>query len=121
LNSSESFSNIKKSGSKQSKFDKFDIYSVGNPDSTSRTTVRGYGDRAFQVIEIFLIYVFINSISIIKVNNILVRQSVILLPTTFLLWNAREEADVSIEALSFLAVLSPTVEVRLRWQQAAII
>lgn len=67
---------------------------AGN-DEKERVTVVGYGDHAFQI------------------NDTLVRQSVLLLPHSFLLWNAREFKDITIESLTLFTVLFPTLEVLL--------
>ena len=58
-----------------------------------KTSILAYGDRSFQI------------------NDTLVRQSVILMPTKFLLWNARRFEDITVDSLSMFSVLSPTLEV----------
>lgn len=57
-----------------------------------RVQLKAYGDKVFQV------------------DEILVRQSVILLPHSFLLWNARTFDDISIESLSIFPFLFPGIE-----------
>lgn len=52
-----------------------------------------FGDHAFQV------------------NDVVVRQSVILLPNNFLLWNARTFEDITIKSLSVFTSLYPTPEI----------
>ena len=70
----------------------FDILSSVDPGET-RVIVRGYGDHAFQI------------------NDVLVQQSVILLPKSFYLWNAKTFSDITIESLALFQVLYPTLEV----------
>ncbi len=64
-------------------------------EETGRTAVTSYGDTAFLV------------------GNNLVEQSVILLPTKFLLWNAKSFDDITIPSLSVFSLLFPTPEVLL--------
>lgn len=70
-----------------------DILSHRTAEETQRPSIIAYGDQAFQV------------------NNTLVRQSVILLPNSFLLWNARTFEDISVKTLSVFATLYPTPEI----------
>jgi len=58
-----------------------------------RTTVRAYGDTSFQI------------------NEALVNQSVILLPHSFLLWNAKTYQDITLDSLAVFASIHPTLEV----------
>jgi NADH dehydrogenase [ubiquinone] 1 alpha subcomplex assembly factor 3 len=58
-----------------------------------KSKITGYGDRSFQV------------------NDVLVRQSVILLPKSFFLWNAKTFDDISLSNLSIFPLLFPTMEV----------
>jgi uncharacterized protein len=60
---------------------------------SNKPSIVAFGDKAFQV------------------NNILVRQSVILLPDHFLMWDARTFEDITIDNLSMLALVFPTIEV----------
>lgn len=46
----------------------------------------------------------------ICVNNIYIRQSVILFPKSFYLWNARDIGDINLSSLSLIPVLFPTLE-----------
>ena len=61
--------------------------------SQTKPTLVAYGDHAFQI------------------NDILVRQSVILLPNSFLLWNAKTVEDITIDNLTVFTTLYPTLEV----------
>jgi NADH dehydrogenase [ubiquinone] 1 alpha subcomplex assembly factor 3 len=63
-------------------------------DSTGkrRIQIKAYGDRVFLV------------------DEILARQSVILMPHSFLLWNARTFEDISIESLAIFPFLFPGIE-----------
>lgn len=63
------------------------------PDDVQRPNILGFGDHAF------------------RINNVLVRQSVIVMPDHFLLWNARSFDDITIKSLSIFPVLYPTIEV----------
>lgn len=58
-----------------------------------KPSILGYGDHAFQI------------------NNVLVRQSVIVLPGHFLLWNARTVDDITIKNLSIFTLIYPTIEI----------
>ncbi len=55
--------------------------------------VRGLGDSSFMI------------------NDIYVRQSVLLLPKSFFLWNAKKFEDISVDSLSLFSMLYPTIEV----------
>lgn len=79
-----------KSGTAQSNAE---VKVLGSSETTVRPTVVGYGDQAFQI------------------NKILTRQSVLLLPNSFLLWNARTFDDITIESLSIFATIYPTLEI----------
>mmetsp|Transcript_11392 Transcript_11392/g.11419 ORF Transcript_11392/g.11419 Transcript_11392/m.11419 type:complete len:164 (-) Transcript_11392:159-650(-) len=68
----------------------FDILADNDSD---RIFVTGYGDHSFQI------------------NDTLVRNSVILMPSSFLLWNCRDSSDITLEKLSIFPILIPTVEV----------
>lgn len=57
------------------------------------TQILAFGDTSFQV------------------GDALVRQSVILFPSNFLLWNARSFTDITIDSLSMFPVLFPTLEI----------
>jgi uncharacterized protein len=63
------------------------------PPDGKNTSIIAYGETSFQI------------------DNKLVRQSVILLPENFLLWDARTVDDITIESLLPLSILSPTLEV----------
>jgi uncharacterized protein len=67
--------------------------SMVDRDGQERVSIRGYGETSFQV------------------NNVLVRQSVLLTPHAFLLWKARTFEDITIESLSVFELLYPGVEV----------
>lgn len=59
-----------------------------------RTQIRGFGDTSFMI------------------NDVLVRQSVLCLPHSFLLWeNVRSFEDITIESLSLFTIFYPTIEV----------
>jgi len=55
--------------------------------------VRGLGDSSFMI------------------NDVYVRQSVLLLPKSFFLWNAKKFEDVTVDSLTLFSMLYPTVEV----------
>lgn len=63
------------------------------PDEVQRPNILGFGDHAFQI------------------NNVLVRQSVIVMPDHFLLWNARSFEDITIKNLSIFPIIYPTIEI----------
>mmetsp|Transcript_20078 Transcript_20078/g.33597 ORF Transcript_20078/g.33597 Transcript_20078/m.33597 type:complete len:218 (-) Transcript_20078:136-789(-) len=65
----------------------------GDEEGNKKTAIIAYGDRSFQI------------------DDKLVRQSVILLPENFLLWNARTVEDITIESLKMLELVYPTLEV----------
>ena len=44
------------------------------------------------------------------VNDVLVRQSVILLPLSFMLWNVRTFDDITIESLALFPLMYPKLE-----------
>ena len=60
--------------------------------SSDRTFVRGYGDHAFQV------------------NETLVRNSIILLPTSYFIWKTIKFDEINEESLSIFPLLFPTIE-----------
>jgi uncharacterized protein len=60
-----------------------------------RTKVTGYGDQAFGI------------------NDVIVRNSVILLPKQYFIWNVYQFSDINIASLQVFALLVPTVEVLL--------
>ena len=66
---------------------------LASPADQLRPNILGMGDYAFQI------------------NDVLVRQSVILLPDHFLMWNAKCFEDITIKSLSLFPILYPTVEV----------
>jgi uncharacterized protein len=70
-----------------------DVLGNRSAEDMEKPSIIAYGDQAFQV------------------NNALVRQSVILLPNSFLLWNARTFEDITIKSLSVFTTLYPTLEV----------
>eukprot|EP01038_Epipyxis_sp_PR26KG_P005351 gene5351-7423_t len=45
------------------------------------------------------------------INNILARQSVILLPESFYLWKVSKFEDITIDSLSLFTLITPTIEV----------
>ncbi len=85
------------SGAKQFQLRKFSVLDSNNmiEQDLSKTYVGGFGDRA------------------LLVNNVLVRQSVILLPNNFVMWNVKRFEDITIESLSFLPLLYPTFDLLL--------
>mmetsp|Transcript_42754 Transcript_42754/g.84897 ORF Transcript_42754/g.84897 Transcript_42754/m.84897 type:complete len:171 (-) Transcript_42754:138-650(-) len=70
-----------------------DLLTPSRDEKAMKPIVVKYGDHAFQI------------------NNTLVRQSVMLLPNSFLLWNARTFEDITIKSLSVFTTLYPTVEI----------
>lgn len=46
----------------------------------------------------------------ICINNIYIRQSVLMFPKSFYLWSAREVGDISLASLSLVPILFPTLE-----------
>lgn len=70
-----------------------DILATNGAQQNPKPYIISYGDHAFQV------------------NNVLVRQSVIMLPNSFLLWNARSFEDITIKSLALFPLLYPTLEV----------
>ena len=75
--------------------DLFSDLPTTNGSDETRTTMVAFGDHAFQI------------------NNTLVRQSVILLPTSFLLWKANRFEDIHLNNLLLFSCLSPTIEILL--------
>ncbi len=72
-----------------------DVLSIGakKEEGAPRLQVRGYGNDCFQV------------------NETLVHGSVILLPTTFLMWKVNSVEDITIENLSIFQFVYPRLEV----------
>lgn len=70
-------------------------FDITNEMSVERTRVTGYGDYAFSV------------------NDVLIRNSVILLPSSYFLWNARQFSDITVHSLAVFPLLVPTIEVLL--------
>ena len=68
--------------------------------SQTKPTLVAYGDHAFQI----------NDIHCEKCVE-KIRQSVILLPNSFLLWNAKTVEDITIDNLTVFTTLYPTLEV----------
>jgi uncharacterized protein len=62
-------------------------------EDAMKTAIKAFGDTSFLV------------------NNVLCRQSVILLPNSFLLWNVKKFEDLTVENLSVFSSLYPTIEV----------
>lgn len=60
-----------------------------------KLSIIAYGDHSFQI------------------NNILVRQSVILLKEHIILWNVRSFNDLTIDKLVIFTILYPTIEILL--------
>lgn len=58
-----------------------------------RVIVNGYDDKCF------------------RINDVVVNQSVILLPHSMFLWNVREAKDITIESLSIFPLIFPTIEI----------
>ena len=74
-----------------------DIFENGRadilPNGRKRSQITEYGDRCFQV------------------NDTLIRQSVILLPSSVYLWEPKRFSDITIESLSIFTLLYPTIEI----------
>lgn len=58
-----------------------------------RSAIRAFGDRSF------------------KVNNVVVRQSVLLFPHSFLAWNVHRIEDITIDSLAPFTLLYPTIDI----------
>jgi len=73
----------------------FDILAddEGSSSQGQRMSIRAFGDHSFQI------------------NDVVVNQSVILLPKSFFLWNARTYEDITLESLAVFPILHPTIEV----------
>jgi len=71
----------------------FDVLAGGSDEGGLRTSIRSYGDRSFLV------------------NNVMVRQSVLLFPYSFLCWNAERFEDITVESLLPLTLIQPTLEI----------
>lgn len=69
----------------------FDI--LGSDDDTDlKCSIRGFGDHSFQI------------------NNVVVEQSVLVFPNSFLLWNANKIEDITVENLKLFSLLHPTLD-----------
>ena len=66
-----------------------------NISANQGLSILAFGDHCFQV------------------NDILVRQSILLFKDHFLLWNANEFDDITIDSLNIFTVLYPTIEILL--------
>lgn len=66
---------------------------IKGDEGVPRLSVRGYGEGVFQI------------------NEALVHGSIMLLPKTYYIWNAEKFEDITIESLSMLALIHPTLEV----------
>lgn len=71
----------------------FDVLGGGSDDDGLRTSIRAFGDQSFMV------------------NNVMVRQSVMLFPYSFLSWNADRFEDITIESMLPLTLIQPTLEI----------
>lgn len=58
-----------------------------------KTSVTGYGETCFQI------------------NGVIIQQSVLLLPNSYYLWNARTFQDITIESLLLFPIIHPTLEI----------
>ncbi|RYH07453.1 hypothetical protein EON65_41750 [archaeon] len=65
---------------------------VGETDQ-QRTAIQALGDHSFLI------------------NNVLVKQSVLVFPNSFLAWSAKSMADLTVENLEVFTLLYPTVEI----------
>ena len=72
-----------------------DVLSLGAPkeEGAPRLQVRGYGNDCFQL------------------NETLCHGSVLLFPTTFLMWKVKSIEDITIESLSVFQFVYPRIEV----------
>lgn len=70
----------------------FDILGDVAEGQQMRSSIRAFGDRSFQV------------------NNVKVRQSVLLFPHSFLAWNVSRFEDITIDSLAPFTLLYPTLE-----------
>lgn len=70
----------------------YDILGDMNDGGPIRTAVNQLGDKSFMI------------------NDVLVRQSVILLPQSFMLWNVRTFDEISIESLALFPLIYPKLE-----------
>ena len=55
--------------------------------------IRAFGDRVFQL------------------NDVMVRESVLVFSKSFLIWNAKVENDITIENLAMIPLMLPTIEI----------
>jgi uncharacterized protein len=62
-------------------------------DDEMKSSIKAFGDTSFLI------------------NNVIARQSVILLPNSFLLWNVKRVEDLTVDNLSVFAAIFPTIEV----------
>lgn len=58
-----------------------------------KTTITAFGDKSFLI------------------NRVLVRQSVVLLPNSFLLWKPRSFEEITVDSLTIFELIKPTIEV----------
>lgn len=79
--------------SSQSKFKGVDILDSEDAQGQSRMNVVGFGPTTFQI------------------NDVLVRQSALILPTKFYLWKPKELQDITIESLNMFLVVHPRIEI----------
>ena len=68
----------------------FDMDQIG---AERKMIISAFGDRAF------------------KVNDKLIRQSILLLPRSLYLWNAKTFADITIDSLALFPLVYPTIEI----------
>ena len=62
-------------------------------ESDSKMNVLGFGDRSF------------------KVNDKLIGQSILLLPKSLYLWNAKQFSDITVDSLILFPLIYPTIEI----------
>ncbi len=62
-------------------------------DDGLKSSIKAFGDTSFLV------------------NNVLARQSVILFPNSFVLWNVKSFEELTVDSLAVFATLYPTIEV----------
>jgi len=73
-------------------FKGFDLLS-GHDEPQPRLNVVGFGDTTFQV------------------NDVLIRQSVLLLPKQYFLWNAKTFEDITIDSMELFPLIKPRLEI----------
>jgi NADH dehydrogenase [ubiquinone] 1 alpha subcomplex assembly factor 3 len=71
----------------------FDLLGPEMVDNKQRSMIRAYGETSFLV------------------NNVLVRQSVLLFPNSFLAWKPRKMEEITIESLEVFTLMYPTLEI----------